>query len=89
MNLHLAAELEQLVQDKVKSGQYGSADEVVQDALRLLQQRDELFVRCKEDVRQKIDEGWDAAKRGEFVDGDKVFDRIDRELTSLQQRSQK
>jgi antitoxin ParD1/3/4 len=89
MNLHLTAELEQLVQDKVKSGQYSSATEVVQDALRLLQQRDELFVRCKEDVRQKIDEGWDAVKRGEFVDGDKVFDRIDRGLTSLQPPSQK
>ena len=88
MNLDLTAELEQLVQNKVKSGQYGSASEVVQDALRLLQQRDELFVRCKEDVRQKIDEGWDAAKR-ELVDGDKVFDRIDRDLNSLQPPSPK
>jgi predicted transcriptional regulator len=48
---------------------------------QLLQQRD--------DIRQKIDEGWDAARRGEFVDGDELFDRIDRELTSLQPHSQK
>ena len=89
MNLDLTAELEQLVQSKVKSGQYGSASEVVQDALRLLQQRDEAFVLRKEEVRQKIDEGWDAARRGQFVDGDEVFDRIDRELTSLQPRSPK
>jgi antitoxin ParD1/3/4 len=84
MNLDLTAELEQLVQDKVKSGQYSSASEVVQEALRLLQQRDEALVLRKDEVRQKIDEGWDAARRGEFLDADKVFDRIDRELTSLQ-----
>lgn len=44
MNRHLTAELEQLVQSKVKSGHYGSANEGVQEALRLLQQRDEVFV---------------------------------------------
>lgn len=81
-NLDITAELEQLVQSKVKSGQYGSASEGVQDALRLPQQRDEVFVLRQEEVRQKIDEGWDAARRGELVDGDEVFDRIDRELTS-------
>jgi antitoxin ParD1/3/4 len=89
MNLDLTAELEQLVQNKVKSGQYNSASEVMQEALRLLQQRDEVFVLRKEEVRQKIDQGWDAARRGEFVDGDEVFDRIDRELTSLQPPSPK
>lgn len=84
MNFDLTAELEQLVQSKVKSGQYGSANEGVQEALRLLQQRDEVFILRKEEVRQKIEEGWDAARRGEFVDGDEVFDRIDHELTSPQ-----
>lgn len=89
MNLDLTAELEQLVQNKVKSGQYASASEVVQDALRLLQQRDEVFVLRKGEVRQKIDEGWDAARHGKFVDRDQVFDRIDRELTSRQPPSPK
>jgi antitoxin ParD1/3/4 len=35
MNVHLTEELEQLVQSRVKSGRYGSASEVVRDALRL------------------------------------------------------
>ena len=40
MNVHLTAELEQFVQKKVESGLYGSASEVVREALRLLARRD-------------------------------------------------
>ena len=42
MNIHLTRELEQLVQTKVKSGRYNSAIEVIHEALRLLEQRDEV-----------------------------------------------
>jgi len=35
--------------------------------------------RRKEDIRRRIEEGWQSAKRGELVDGEEVFDRIDRE----------
>jgi antitoxin ParD1/3/4 len=42
MNVSLTPELEKLVQEKVKSGLYHSASEVIRDALRLLQERDEL-----------------------------------------------
>jgi len=40
MNVHLTAELEEFVQKKVESGLYGSASEVVREALRLLARRD-------------------------------------------------
>ena len=40
MNVHLTAELETLVQNKVKSGRYNSASEVVREALRLFEERD-------------------------------------------------
>lgn len=40
MNIALSKELEQLIQDKVKSGRYLSASEVVGEALRLLDERD-------------------------------------------------
>jgi len=41
MNVSLTPELEDLVRDKVKSGRYGSATEVVGEALRLMIQRDD------------------------------------------------
>jgi antitoxin ParD1/3/4 len=43
MNVHLPPELAQLVQEKIKSGPYSSANEVVREALRLLEQKDELY----------------------------------------------
>lgn len=41
MNVHLSEDLERLVQEKVDSGLYRSADEVVSTALRALDERDQ------------------------------------------------
>jgi antitoxin ParD1/3/4 len=40
MNISLTPQLEKLVQDRVKSGLYTSASEVIREALRLLDSRD-------------------------------------------------
>jgi antitoxin ParD1/3/4 len=41
MNVSLTPELEQYIRTKVESGRYLSASEVVREALRLLEQKDE------------------------------------------------
>ena len=79
MNVHLTPELEQLVQTKVKSGRYNSASEVVREALRLLEERDQLLELRKEAIRQKIDEGWESLRRGEGVDGEEFFAELERQ----------
>jgi antitoxin ParD1/3/4 len=40
MNISLTPQLEKLVKKKVESGHYGSASEVMREALRLLAERD-------------------------------------------------
>ena len=89
MNVNLTPELEQLVRKKLKSGRYNSASEIVREALRLLEQRDQVFKLRKEQIRNQIEEGWQSAKRREFVDGDEVFDRIDAELEALERSARK
>jgi antitoxin ParD1/3/4 len=42
MHVSLPPEFENLVHSKVKSGLYGSADEVIREGLRLLDQRDQV-----------------------------------------------
>jgi antitoxin ParD1/3/4 len=42
MNVNLTPELEELVQTKVQSGRYNSVSEVVREALRLMEQKDEV-----------------------------------------------
>ena len=76
MNVNLTPELEALIQGKIESGRYNSASEVVREALRLFEQRDK--------IGNQIEEGWQSAKRREFVDGDEVFDRIDAELEAVE-----
>jgi antitoxin ParD1/3/4 len=84
MNIHLTDELERLVQSKVQSGRYNSASEVVREALRLLEERDELRAIRKDELRKRIAEGLEAVKAGRVQDGEEVFDRIDAELDQLE-----
>ncbi len=79
MNINLTPELESLVQKKVKSGRYNSASEVVREALRLFQDHERIREARLQSLTHKIDEGWAAAERGDLIDGDDFFRRLERE----------
>ena len=70
MNVSLTPELESLIEGKVKSGLYSSASEVVREALRLLQQRDQEREAMLEELRRKVQVGIEQADRGEVVPWD-------------------
>ena len=76
MNVSLTTELEQLVQERVRSGRYTSASEVVREALRLLQDRDELRQLRMAELRAKVAAGLDSLDRGEVRNGDAVLDEF-------------
>ena len=67
MNISLTEELEQAIERRVRSGRYGSASEVVRDALRLLEERDRFrdlrFLELRRDVAAGVSE----LDRGESV----------------------
>lgn len=69
MNVSLTPELEQFVHNKVKSGRYLSASEVVREALRLLEERDRLREIRLETLRKEIAIGVEGSDRGEAFDG--------------------
>ena len=73
MNVSLTPELERLVHEKVESGLYNSASEVVREALRLLRERDELQRMRLEELRREIRIGIDQADRGELIPAEEVF----------------
>jgi antitoxin ParD1/3/4 len=54
MNISLTHELEKFVNNKVQSGTYTSASEVVRDGLRLLVERDQLSHIRLEELRKEI-----------------------------------
>lgn len=55
MNVSLTPELEKLVAEKVASGGYASASEVIREALRLLCERDQLN-QLRREVRQGLEQ---------------------------------
>jgi antitoxin ParD1/3/4 len=83
MNVSLTPELEKFVGGKVESGLYNNASEVVREGLRLLKEHDEIRLKW----REQIERGWLQAQRGELVDGNQVFDRLDNRLKARRTRS--
>ena len=57
MNVNLTPQLEEMIRQKVNSGMYNSASEVVRDALRLMDEKDRLRAAKLEQLRQEIQEG--------------------------------
>lgn len=76
MNISLTPELEQLIEDKVKTGLYHSASEVVREALRLLRERDQFQELKLQDLRREIQIGVDQIKKGQVVSEDEVLSRV-------------
>jgi antitoxin ParD1/3/4 len=80
MNVHLTRELERLVQNKVQSGRYNSASEVVREALRLMEQKDELRSIQLQELRSRVDKGLAQAERGEGADGEMFMQALIEDL---------
>jgi len=62
MNVSLTPQLEELVKRKVESGLYGSASEVMREALRLLDEHDRLRTMRLEELRAEIQKGMDSGE---------------------------
>ena len=84
MNVNLTPELEQLVHRKVKTGRYNSASEVVREALRLLEEHDQIRRVRLEEMRRKVQEGWDSLRRGEGEDGETFMAQLGSELDGIE-----
>lgn len=76
MNISLTPELEQLINERVKSGLYSSASEVVREGLRLLMERDQLKQMKLEEIRRQVQIGIDASNRGEVLSEEEAIERL-------------
>ena len=79
MNISLTPQLEKLVLDRVKSGRYTSASEVIREALRLMETHDRALdqglTRLQSDVQEGL-RALDAGKASPF--DDEAVERIKR-----------
>lgn len=65
MNVSLTPELERLVNDKVATGLYTSASEVVREALRLFKEQDDIRSVTLQELKRDIAAGLDQLDRGQ------------------------
>ncbi|MCX7185056.1 MAG: type II toxin-antitoxin system ParD family antitoxin [Nitrosospira sp.] len=70
MNVSLPPELEARVRQRVESGMYGSASEVIREALRLFEAYEQVKTAKLDSLRQDIAKGLDDIKNGRVKEVD-------------------
>lgn len=76
LNVSLTPGLSRFVENRVRSGKYQTASEVVREALRLLEDRDRAPVAGVEELKREIEVGLAQLRRGEGVEGEGFFRRL-------------
>ena len=67
MNVSLTPDVQEYVEQKVRTGQYASAEEAVNTLLALVREQEELSPEDIDELRAEVDIGIAEADRGEFV----------------------
>jgi antitoxin ParD1/3/4 len=62
MNVSLSPQLERMIEERIASGRYGSASEVIQEALQVLEDRERL-----QGLRRQAAEGLESLERDEVL----------------------
>jgi antitoxin ParD1/3/4 len=76
----IGSHFERFVKKQIESGRYSSASEVIRDALRLLEEQEELRQAQIQNLRGKIQEGINS---GPGVPAEEVFNRLEAKYTKL------
>jgi antitoxin ParD1/3/4 len=86
MEIILTPELEEIVNEKIKSGNYNSASEVVRDALERLNNGDKARDRRLEEIRGEVAVGLEQLARGEYHSYDSMdefLEDVEAEVTKV------
>ena len=75
-NIALTPHLDKFVRDKIESGRYQSASEVVREGLRIMERLEMERQQAISEAGEKIRHGYEQIKRGETVDARDVLAEI-------------
>lgn len=88
MNVSLTPYLEALIHEKVASGKYGNASEVVREALRLLEERDEAREAKLAVLRADIEQGLASGSSEAWEGADAIIEQARSRRDARQQTEQ-
>jgi putative addiction module CopG family antidote len=72
MDIRLKPEVEAMIREDLARGPYKSAEELVEQAVSQLHECEDWLAQHREEVAQKIEEGWQSAKQGPLMDAEEV-----------------
>jgi antitoxin ParD1/3/4 len=79
MNLLLKPEHQKLIEAQLSTGRYANPDEIIAEALELLNKRDQ-YQEWSEEIGRKIDIAAQQLDRGEGIDGESAIAQLRRKL---------
>ena len=82
MQIVVPPELEQLIQRQLAAGKYQSVLEVITAGVHLLDQQDDIHQGRLPKLQQDAQIGWEAAQRGDLVEGPTAMAQIRENLRS-------
>lgn len=83
MNISLTPELERFVQDKVSSGMYTSASEVIRESLRLLHTYDDLQTQRVTQLNQAIEIGLRQLNNNKGISAKDSYNRLKNKINKI------
>jgi len=83
MNISLTPELERYIQNKVDTGLYTSASEVVRESLRLMTTYEEVQKHRFNQLNQAIDIGLAQLASGKKIDGKESYNRLKEKVKTI------
>jgi antitoxin ParD1/3/4 len=84
MNINLTSHFESFIEEQLISGRYANASEVVREALRLLEEKQQLYEAKLRDLRTALDEGDNSPVVP--LDREKILARLESRWTKNQSR---
>lgn len=88
MNVSLTLELENYVHDKVKSGLYTSASEVIRESLRQMHHHESLQQHKIHALNQAISVGLKQLEEGKKLIASESYQRLKKKIKSIHQEKQ-
>jgi antitoxin ParD1/3/4 len=83
MQIAVKPDQEKYILEKLQEGKYKSIDELLSIAFQLLEQHDEKEKQLIE-LRIKIAEGTEQLRQGEVIEGELVFQQLQRKLNPVE-----
>ncbi|MBD2297682.1 type II toxin-antitoxin system ParD family antitoxin [Nostoc sp. FACHB-190] len=80
MNIQLKAEYEQFIQNRIATGRYENAEDVIVKALKLLEEWEQGYQEWEEETQQKLAAGLASIENGDILDSQVVMARLEEKL---------